>query len=88
MSFLLQCPNCGMRNIYEFRFGGEAKSRPDENSVTDEEWAEYVYLAGNIRGPRKEWWFHTKGCGCWFTVLRDTVTNLPVSYGVEKEGDA
>ncbi len=78
MSFLLSCPNCGPRNIYEFRFGGEAKPRPDENSVTDEQWADYVYLWKNVCGIQKEWWFHTKGCGCWFTVERDTRTNLPV----------
>ena len=88
MSFLLACPNCGPRNIYEFRFGGEAKSRPDENSVTGEEWADYVYLAKNVCGLQKEWWFHTKGCGCWFTVVRDTRTNLPVADGADMGGDA
>ena len=88
MSFLLQCPNCGPRNIYEFRFGGEAKERPDENRVTDEEWADYVYMAKNVRGVQKEWWYHAKGCGCWFSVLRDTVSNLPVPTGEKKKGDA
>jgi sarcosine oxidase subunit delta len=78
MSFLLPCPNCGPRNVYEFRFGGEAKSRPDENAVTDKEWADYVYLSENVYGPRQEWWYHTKGCGCWFALTRDTRTNLPV----------
>ena len=78
MSFLMPCPNCGLRNIYEFRFGGEYKSRPDENDVTPEEWADYVYVSKNRRGLQKEWWYHTKGCGCWFTAWRDTRSNLPV----------
>jgi sarcosine oxidase subunit delta len=88
MSFLMPCPNCGPRDIYEFRFGGEVKNRPDENSVTDREWADYVYLAKNVCGIQKEWWFHAKGCGCWFTVVRDTGTNLPVVDGADKEGGA
>jgi sarcosine oxidase subunit delta len=84
MSFLIECPNCGPRNIYEFRFGGEVKARPDENTVTDEEWAAYVYLAKSVCGPQNEWCFHTKGCGCWFTVTRDTRTNLPLIREEEK----
>jgi sarcosine oxidase delta subunit len=31
---LLPCPFCGVRNVGEFRYAGEAKSRPDPNSVT------------------------------------------------------
>jgi len=23
MAFLLNCPDCGQRNVYDFRFGGE-----------------------------------------------------------------
>ena len=79
MSFLILCPNCGLRDIYEFRFGGEAKARPDESLVTAEAWADYIYLSRNICGPQKEWWYHTKGCGCWLTLWRDTTTNLPVT---------
>jgi sarcosine oxidase subunit delta len=84
MSFLLPCAHCGPRNIYEFRFGGEVKPRPDEDEVTDEEWADYVYLAKNVSGPQTEWWFHTKGCCCWFAITRDTRTNLPVASQEEK----
>lgn len=78
MSFLLTCPNCGPRNIYEFRFGGEVKTRPDENTVSAEDWADYVYLSKNVCGVQKEWWYHAKGCGTWFAVERDTRNNLPV----------
>lgn len=81
MSFLICCPNCGPRDIYEFRFGGEVKSRPDEDRVSQEEWADYVYVSKNLQGAQKEWWFHSKGCGCWFSLWRDTATNLPVRAG-------
>lgn len=79
MSFLIDCPNCGPRDVYEFRFGGEVKTRPDENQVTAEAWADYAYLAKNVCGIQLEWWYHTKGCGCWLRVARDTRTNLPVA---------
>jgi sarcosine oxidase subunit delta len=79
MSFLIPCPNCGPRNIYEFRFGGEVKSRPDELTVSAEAWADYVYMWRNAYGLQQEWWYHTKGCGCWFSLWRDTRTNLPVA---------
>ena len=32
MSFLLACPQCGERSAYEFRFGGEVKSRPQPDA--------------------------------------------------------
>jgi len=83
MSFQIPCPNCGLRDIYEFRFGGEVKSRPEENDVSPQEWADYVYNAHNVRGPQQEWWYHTKGCGCRFTLWRDTSTNLPVEADKE-----
>ena len=83
MSFLIPCPNCGPRNIYEFRFGCEVKSRPHENHCNAEEWADYVYLSKNIHGSQEEWWYHSKGCGCWFTLWRDTSTNLPIALSGE-----
>ena len=35
MSFLLPCPNCGKRSVYEFRFGGEVKQGPAANARID-----------------------------------------------------
>ena len=40
MSFLLNCPNCGNRNVNEFRFGGEVTSRPAPDA-SQEQWASY-----------------------------------------------
>ena len=31
MSFLIDCPNCGVREVYEFRSGGEITSRPEKS---------------------------------------------------------
>ena len=57
MSFLLACPECGERSAYEFRFGGEVKSRPQQGD-SEEAWFEYIYIKANEAGEQKEWWFH------------------------------
>ena len=75
MSFLMRCPNCGARSVYEFRFGGEYRIRP-QASAPDNEWLNYVYNRTNINGLQKEWWYHRDGCGEWFVAERDTTSNL------------
>lgn len=74
MSFILVCPNCGPRSVYEFRFGGEVRPRPapDADAAT---WSEYLYPRRNAAGPQREWWFHRAGCSLWFQAVRDTVVN-------------
>jgi sarcosine oxidase subunit delta len=81
MSFTITCPNCGKRNIYEFRFGGEDRGpRPDEPGLTPHAWCDYVHLCSNVAGIQKEWWFHRDGCGLWFTTWRNTLTNLEAAH--------
>ena len=74
MSLLLHCPNCGDRSVYEFRFGGELKSRPAPDAPS-EEWIRYCYSHRNQDGVQKEWWYHHLGCRQWFFAVRNTVTN-------------
>ena len=74
MAFLLDCPNCGERNVHEFRFGGEVTSRPSP-SGTAEEWTNYFYNRRNVDGVQREWVNHRYGCRKWFFALRDTVSN-------------
>ncbi len=74
MSFLVKCPNCGDRGVYEFRFGGEYRERPQPDA-SDRTWFEYIYGRNNIDGVQKEWWYHRDGCGQWFLADRDTISN-------------
>ncbi len=74
MSFLLRCPNCGERSVYEFRFGGRVKPRPAPGAP-DEEWLRYSYAHANESGLQKEWWYHRLGCRQWFFAIRDTRAN-------------
>ncbi len=74
MSFLLRCPNCGERSVYEYRCGGEAKKRPPPGAP-DGEWLAYSYGQNNEAGVHREWWFHRAGCRQWFFAVRNTLTN-------------
>jgi sarcosine oxidase subunit delta len=74
MSFLLRCPHCGNRSVYEFRFGGEATRRPPAGA-SDEAWLNYTYNRVNEAGVQTEWWYHRRGCRQWIKAIRNTRTN-------------
>jgi sarcosine oxidase subunit delta len=80
---LIKCPFCGERTETEFSYGGEAGiSRPLEpNTLSDEEWADYLFMRTNPKGAHKELWNHSQGCRRWFGVARDTVSyEIAFSY--------
>ena len=75
---LVTCPYCGPRDQIEFSSGGEGdRARPDDGgaSMTDAEWAEFLFLRRNTKGLHRERWFHSAGCRKWFTTTRDTRTH-------------
>jgi heterotetrameric sarcosine oxidase delta subunit len=74
VSFLLRCPQCGPRDVYEFRWGGERSPRPEAGSPP-EAWISYLYLRRNEAGSQEEWWYHRAGCQRWFLAERDTRLN-------------
>ena len=73
---LIPCPYCGERDETEFSYGGEAHiARPKEpETLSDEEWADYVFMRPNSKGVLLERWVHSHGCRRWFNLARDTVT--------------
>ncbi|MFQ5795913.1 MAG: sarcosine oxidase subunit delta [Candidatus Bipolaricaulia bacterium] len=74
--FLIDCPNCGKRNVNEFHCGGEVNPRPQAGEqLSDIEWVEYLYMHDNPLGMIQEWWYHRAGCGEWFLVKRHTRTH-------------
>lgn len=78
---LLNCPWCGPRDETEYRYGGQAHIAypADPSSLSDEEWATYVFFRDNPRGPFAERWVHSIGCRRWFNVVRDTATHEVLS---------
>jgi heterotetrameric sarcosine oxidase delta subunit len=74
MSFLLPCPNCGNRSVYEFRFGGEIKQRPSLDASVGE-WQAFRFNRVNTAGVQTEWWFHGSGCRQWLQAVRNTTSN-------------
>jgi sarcosine oxidase subunit delta len=59
MSFLVICPNCGLRDVHEFRYGGQVP----------------IANGGNLPGPQRERWYHRFGCRRWLVAVRDVRTN-------------
>ena len=55
------CPYCGERDQQEFKAGGEAHiERPKQpTELSDDEWAEYLFMRKNIKGVQFERWNHT-----------------------------
>jgi heterotetrameric sarcosine oxidase delta subunit len=84
---LIRCPWCGDRDENEFAYGGQAhRSYPaDPEELSDEEWADYLFMRDNPKGPWSERWFHAAGCRRWFNAVRNTATHeLEATYGIEE----
>ena len=92
MSMLVECPNCGPREIAELRCAGEVTRRPKQ-TPTLRELNEYIYFRANEAGVQREWWF-CRACEDWFLAERNTVSNevlktwLPVPAAREQADGA
>ncbi|WP_163836241.1 sarcosine oxidase subunit delta [Spartinivicinus ruber] len=73
----IHCPYCQeTREEDEFHYAGEAHIVRPENpeTLSDEEWGDYLFFRKNPRGLHHERWYHTAGCRRFFNVTRNTVT--------------
>lgn len=83
--FLIDCPYCGARDQLEFAYGGEAqRTRPaGSEHMSDAEWADFLFMRTNPKGPFAERWYHAAGCRRWFNMLRSTATDrIHASYRI------
>lgn len=82
MSFQIACPNCGVRPVWEFHYGGPVTARPvpsEPGAEPDEkQWGAYLFDKPNTCGEENEWWTHRSACKSWFLVRRDTRTNTVI----------
>ena len=83
----IECPWCGMRDQTEFTCHGEAHIARPENteSLTDDQWGDYVFFRQNTKGIHYERWVHAFGCRRWFNAVRNTVTDR--IHGTYKPGE-
>ncbi len=70
----MNCPLNGPRNISEFICFGEVTDMPNPNELSDEQWADYIWMSNNTAGLVREWWCHT-ATSYWFIAERNTVTD-------------
>jgi sarcosine oxidase subunit delta len=70
MSFLLTCPNCGPREVQEFRYGGQILSPQTTPTI-----------GANLPGRQRERWYHRFGCRAWLVAERDVRTNQVFGAG-------
>lgn len=79
---LITCPHCGPRAEIEFRYGGEAHRLRQPDGTSDEQWGNYLYGRHNRRGAEHvERWRHFHGCGRFFNLCRDTMTDTILGSG-------
>tara|TARA_B110000438_G_scaffold268759_1_gene284585 strand:- start:247 stop:609 length:363 start_codon:yes stop_codon:yes gene_type:complete len=74
---IIRCPYCGKREQEEFTCGGEAHiiRPPNPSELTDDQWAEYLFIRKNNKGIQFERWNHSFGCRQWFNAVRNTATD-------------
>jgi len=71
------CPWCGERDELEFSYGGQAHIAYPRNphALSDESWAQYLFIRDNPKDVMHERWMHAQGCRRWFNVTRNTATH-------------
>ena len=70
----MNCPLNGPRNISEFICFGEVIDLPNPNDLSDEQWADFMWMSNNTAGVVREWWCHT-ATSYWFIAERNTITD-------------
>ena len=71
---VMNCPLNGPRNISEFICFGEVLNMPNPKDVSDDEWADFIWMSNNTAGVVQEWWCHVS-TAYWFIAERNTITD-------------
>jgi methylglutamate dehydrogenase subunit B len=85
----INCPHCGLRDVVEFSYAGDAnRARPDPASTDIAAWNDYVFNRVNTRGRHREFWQHNHGCRAHLIVERDVVTHEIFTVELAKKSAA
>ena len=87
MSYLLTCPNCGVREVTDFALRRRGIGAAEVASPSFRELNTYNYFRRNVAGVQREWWFHRSGCRAWFIAERNTVTNEVLMTALPAEAE-
>ena len=81
---LIHCPYCDETlPEAEFAYAGQAHVARPGPEATDEEWEAFLFIRNNPRGLHIERWRHVHGCGRFFNVVRDTISDkILMSYNI------
>jgi len=72
---ILTCPINGPRPVSEFAYAGELRPMPSPATVSDLDWAAYVFNRRGVANVKREWWYHIAS-GVWFVAERNTATDV------------
>ncbi|RPE64803.1 sarcosine oxidase subunit delta [Pacificibacter maritimus] len=75
---LINCPYCEETlPEAEFVYAGEAHVLRAEtpSELSDQDWAEFLFIRQNVKGVHFERWRHFHGCARFFNAARDTVSD-------------
>jgi sarcosine oxidase subunit delta len=71
----LSCPHCGVRDLREFTYRGDALALDRPAAEAGEAaWDDYLHNRDNPAGRVRDLWYHDP-CGAWVVVERNTVTH-------------
>ncbi|WP_130536649.1 sarcosine oxidase subunit delta [Thiomicrorhabdus indica] len=79
------CPSLGRRALSEFTYGGRLEKEPDQETVSEKEWTDYVFYQNGAPQTLKEWWYH-RPTGIWFLFERNTLTDRITQVEFAKRG--
>jgi len=83
----IPCPDCGPRDLREFRYVGDASRIFPALDAGGEVWAAHVWSRENPRGPHAEHWQHQHGCRQFLRVVRDTADHRILSVAIAGPDD-
>lgn len=85
----LNCPHCGLRDVVEFTYAGDAnRARPNLDNPDVAQWNQYVFDRVNTRGEHQEFWHHNHGCRAHLIVVRNTVSHEILTVKLAKQPNA
>ena len=86
----INCPFCGIRDLHEFVYQGDAKARRPDAAASlsaEEERERYVdsiHFLDNPAGAHAGLWYHRHGCRNWLNITRDTRSHEILSVALVK----